>query len=104
MEGLRDLVLEEITIRKVRRMGGEKEKDKWYLIVKQPQHETTTKCNAFMYISFKLGINVDVANDTSISLKASHDLISVLARGKEFVGFTGDDQKSYLRTKRQQNL
>ena len=32
---------------------GEKEKDKWYMIVKHPQHETRTKCNAFMYISFR---------------------------------------------------
>ncbi|XP_028108771.1 protein FAR1-RELATED SEQUENCE 5-like [Camellia sinensis] len=120
---------------------GEKEKDKRYITVKHPQHETRTKCNAFMYISFRRdlskwvlmkfddnhnyllhipqcthmmpsqrklcdaqGINVDVANDIGISLKASHDLISALARGKEFVGFTREDQKTYLRAKRQRNL
>ncbi|KAL7183030.1 hypothetical protein ACSBR1_041670 [Camellia fascicularis] len=120
---------------------GEKEKDKRNIIVKHPQHETRTKCNAFMYISFRRdlskwvlmkfddnhnhllhipqcthmmpsqrklcdaqGINVDVADDTGISLKASHDLISALAGGKEFVGFTREDQKTYLRAKRQRNL
>ncbi|KAL7238080.1 hypothetical protein ACSBR2_004221 [Camellia fascicularis] len=43
-------------------------------------------------------------DDTGISLKASHDLISALAKGKEFVGFTREDQKTYLRAKRQRNL
>ncbi|KAL7258174.1 hypothetical protein ACSBR1_004317 [Camellia fascicularis] len=64
---------------------GEKEKDKRKL------------CDA-------QGINVDLADDTGISLKASHDLISALAKGKEFVGFTREDQKTYLRAKRQRNL
>ncbi|KAL7217057.1 hypothetical protein ACSBR1_028882 [Camellia fascicularis] len=73
MEGLWDLVLEDITIQK-RKL-----------------------CNA-------QGINVDVADDTGISLKASHDLVSALAGGNEFVGFTREDQKTYLRAKRQQNL
>ncbi|XP_028076270.1 protein FAR1-RELATED SEQUENCE 5-like [Camellia sinensis] len=50
------------------------------------------------------GINVDVADNIGISLKASHDLISALAGGKEFVGFTREDQKTYLRAKRQRNL
>ena len=30
---------------------GEKEKDKRYMIVNHPKHETRTKCNAFMYVS-----------------------------------------------------
>ncbi|KAL7186566.1 hypothetical protein ACSBR2_028323 [Camellia fascicularis] len=50
------------------------------------------------------GINIDVADDTGISLKASHDLISALAGGSEFVGFTREGQKTYLRAKRQRNL
>lgn len=50
------------------------------------------------------GINADVADDTGISLKALHDLISALAGRKEFVGFTREDQKTYLRAKRQRNL
>ncbi|XP_028110330.1 protein FAR1-RELATED SEQUENCE 5-like [Camellia sinensis] len=50
------------------------------------------------------GINFDVADDTGISLNASHDLISALARWKEIVGFTQEDQKTYLRAKRQRNL
>ena len=49
-------------------------------------------------------LNVDIADDTGISLKASHDIISALAGGKENLGFTREDQKSYLRGKRQRNL
>ncbi|XP_028073198.1 protein FAR1-RELATED SEQUENCE 5-like [Camellia sinensis] len=49
-------------------------------------------------------LNVDISDDTSIYLKASHDLISALAGGKENLGFTREDQKSYLRGKRQRNL
>ncbi|KAF5960661.1 hypothetical protein HYC85_001870 [Camellia sinensis] len=50
------------------------------------------------------GINIDIADETEISLKASHDLISAIAGAKEFVGFTREDQKTYLRAKRQRNL
>ncbi|XP_028120014.1 protein FAR1-RELATED SEQUENCE 5-like [Camellia sinensis] len=50
------------------------------------------------------GINVDVVDDTGISLKALHDLISALVGGKEFVGFVQKDKKTYLRAKRQRNL
>ncbi|XP_028102314.1 protein FAR1-RELATED SEQUENCE 5-like [Camellia sinensis] len=50
------------------------------------------------------GINIDIADETEISLKASHDLISVIVGGKEFVEFTRKDQKTYLRAKRQRNL
>ncbi|XP_028072973.1 protein FAR-RED IMPAIRED RESPONSE 1-like [Camellia sinensis] len=50
------------------------------------------------------GINIDIADESGISLKASHDLISAIAGGKEFVGFTREDQKTYLRAKRQRNL
>ncbi|XP_028114166.1 uncharacterized protein LOC114312151 [Camellia sinensis] len=54
--------------------------------------------------SRKFGINIDIADETEISLKASHDLISAIAEGKEFVGFMRKDQKTYLRAKRQRNL
>ncbi|KAL7200508.1 hypothetical protein ACSBR1_032435 [Camellia fascicularis] len=50
------------------------------------------------------GMNIDIADDTGISLKALHDLISVIVGGKEFVGFMREDQKTYLRAKRQRNL
>ncbi|XP_028109693.1 protein FAR1-RELATED SEQUENCE 5-like [Camellia sinensis] len=50
------------------------------------------------------GINIDIADESGISLKASHDLISAIAGGKKFVGFTREDQKTYLRAKRQRNL
>ncbi|KAL7178172.1 hypothetical protein ACSBR2_031342 [Camellia fascicularis] len=90
---------------------GEKEKDKWYITVKHPQHETRTKCNAFMYISFRRDLSKwvlmkfdDNHNHLLHFLNASHDLISALAGGKEFVGFTREDQKTYLRAKRQRNL
>ncbi|KAL7176257.1 hypothetical protein ACSBR2_029745 [Camellia fascicularis] len=43
---------------------------------------------------------VGFANETGISLKASHDLISAIAGEKQFVGFTREDQKTYLCAKR----
>ena len=43
------------------------------------------------------GINIDIADKTGISLKASHDLISTIAGGKEFVGSHGRIRKpSYV--------
>ncbi|XP_028091132.1 protein FAR1-RELATED SEQUENCE 5-like [Camellia sinensis] len=42
------------------------------------------------------GINIDIADESGISLKASHNLISAIAGGKEFVGFTREDQKTYF--------
>ena len=49
-------------------------------------------------------INVDIAADSGLSLKASHDLLSAQAGGKEFLGFTREDQKNYLRGRRQRSL
>ncbi|KAL7212263.1 hypothetical protein ACSBR2_015020 [Camellia fascicularis] len=43
------------------------------------------------------GINVDVADDTDISLKASHDLFTPL-------GSREKTKKTYLRAKRKRNL
>ncbi|KAL7164882.1 hypothetical protein ACSBR2_040721 [Camellia fascicularis] len=37
------------------------------------------------------GINIDIADETGISLKASHNLISAIAVRKEFVGFMQKD-------------
>ncbi|KAL7172200.1 hypothetical protein ACSBR2_031821 [Camellia fascicularis] len=44
------------------------------------------------------------SDDTGIFLKTLHDLISVIVGRKEFVGFMREDQKTYLRAKRQRNL
>ena len=40
-------------------------------------------------------INNDIADESGIFLKASHDLISAITGGKEFVGFMQEDQKKY---------
>ncbi|KAL7170075.1 hypothetical protein ACSBR2_035010 [Camellia fascicularis] len=55
-------------------------------------------------VSEAQGINMELADATGLSLKASHDLISTQAGGREFVGFTREDQKSYLCVKRQRYL
>ncbi|KAL7195472.1 hypothetical protein ACSBR1_035654 [Camellia fascicularis] len=55
-------------------------------------------------VSEAQGINMELADAAGLSLKASHDLISTQAGGREFVGFTREDQKSYLCVKRQRYL
>ncbi|KAL7244856.1 hypothetical protein ACSBR2_000244 [Camellia fascicularis] len=67
---------------------------KWVLMKFDDNHNHLLhipQCTHMMPSQRKLcdaqGINVDVVDDTGISLKASHDLISALAGGKEFVGF-----------------
>ncbi|KAI8555696.1 hypothetical protein RHMOL_Rhmol05G0194300 [Rhododendron molle] len=55
-------------------------------------------------VSEAQAINIDIAADIGLSLKASHDLLSAQAGGKECLGFTREDQKNYLRTRRQRSL
>ncbi|KAL7161496.1 hypothetical protein ACSBR2_042039 [Camellia fascicularis] len=55
-------------------------------------------------VSEAQAINMELADATGLLLKASHDLISTQAGGREFVGFTRKDQKSYLRVKRQRDV
>ncbi|KAL7185934.1 hypothetical protein ACSBR2_027815 [Camellia fascicularis] len=55
-------------------------------------------------VSEAQGINMELADATGLSLKASHDLISTQAGEREFVGFTQEDQKSCLRVKRQRDF
>ncbi|XP_028073729.1 protein FAR1-RELATED SEQUENCE 5-like [Camellia sinensis] len=65
---------------------------KWVLMKFDDNHNHflyISQCTHMMSSQRKLcnaqGINVDVADDTGISLKASHNLISALAEGKEFL-------------------
>ncbi|XP_058198457.1 protein FAR1-RELATED SEQUENCE 5-like [Rhododendron vialii] len=55
-------------------------------------------------VSEAQAINIDIAADIGLSLKASHDLLSAQAGGKECLGFTREDQKNYLRSRRQRSL
>ncbi|KAF7151126.1 hypothetical protein RHSIM_Rhsim02G0232300 [Rhododendron simsii] len=49
-------------------------------------------------------LNIELAVDSGLSVKASHDLISAQSGGRENVGFTLNDHKSYLRARRQRSL
>ncbi|XP_057478187.1 protein FAR1-RELATED SEQUENCE 5-like [Actinidia eriantha] len=75
---------------------GTRGKDKRYLVVERPRKETRIKCDANMSISLN--------RETSKWVVASHDLLSAQVGGKEFLGFTREDQKNYLRGRRQRSL
>ncbi|KAI8557212.1 hypothetical protein RHMOL_Rhmol05G0319000 [Rhododendron molle] len=49
-------------------------------------------------------LNIEIANAAGLSLKLSHDFLSAQVGGPEFVGFTIEDHKTYLRGKRQRDL
>ncbi|KAL7247349.1 hypothetical protein ACSBR2_002295 [Camellia fascicularis] len=49
-------------------------------------------------------INIDIADDTRISFKPSHDLISVIAGGKEFVRFMRGGSECILTFKKTSKL
>ena len=55
-------------------------------------------------ISATQGINAVMAADCGIPLRLSYDLMSKQAGGRENVGFIKEDQKSYLRGRRQQDM
>ncbi|KAI8551016.1 hypothetical protein RHMOL_Rhmol06G0152000 [Rhododendron molle] len=67
-----------------------------------PEHSHLLKSHRM--VSEAQAINIDIAADIGLSLKASHDLLSAQAGGKECLGFTREDQKNYLRTRRQRSL
>ncbi|KAF7149864.1 hypothetical protein RHSIM_Rhsim02G0129500 [Rhododendron simsii] len=86
---------------------GKREKANRSLVVEQPRRETRTKCIAFMYIRRireAQALNIELAVDSGLSVKASHDLISAQSRWRENVGFTLDDHRSYLHARRQRSL
>ncbi|KAK8914425.1 Protein FAR1-RELATED SEQUENCE 5 [Platanthera zijinensis] len=49
-------------------------------------------------------INASIAADSGLSLKASLDLMSAQVGGKENLGFTNEELKWYLRTRRQRDM
>ncbi|KAK8918336.1 Protein FAR1-RELATED SEQUENCE 5 [Platanthera zijinensis] len=49
-------------------------------------------------------INASIAADSGLSLKASLDLMSAQVGGKENLGFSNEDLKWYLRTRRQRDM
>ncbi|XP_028058331.1 uncharacterized protein LOC114262176 [Camellia sinensis] len=80
-------------------------------MIKNPRSETRTNYKAFMHISFKRDLSKWIVSKFdsnhnhpfASSSMYSFDAISEKG-GKEFVGFMREDQKTYLRAKRQRNL
>nr|XP_027118450.1 protein FAR1-RELATED SEQUENCE 5-like [Coffea arabica] len=55
-------------------------------------------------VSISQGAQAEIANDAGISLKQSHELMEKEAGGLGNNGYTRDDLKRYLRTKRERGL
>ncbi|XP_058208524.1 protein FAR1-RELATED SEQUENCE 5-like [Rhododendron vialii] len=49
-------------------------------------------------------ISIEIAADCGLSLKESHNLLSAQVGGTEWLGFTMEDHKTHLRTRRQRSL
>ncbi|KAI9195804.1 hypothetical protein LWI28_018281 [Acer negundo] len=49
-------------------------------------------------------IEVDLAEESRILLKSSYELLGRQVGGREFLGYTKQDQKNYIRSKRQMKL
>ncbi|PWA83893.1 protein FAR1-RELATED SEQUENCE 5 [Artemisia annua] len=56
------------------------------------------------YISDVQAIELDLADDSGIKVKASYELMSRHSGGKSSVGYTLTDQKNYLRKRRQREM
>ena len=55
-------------------------------------------------ISEVQALQIDLADDAGIRPKETHELISLQAGGKDVLGFTKQDQKNYLRSRRKRDL
>ncbi|XP_071906005.1 protein FAR1-RELATED SEQUENCE 5-like [Coffea arabica] len=55
-------------------------------------------------VSISQGAQAEIANDAGISLKQSHELMGKEVGGLGNIGYTRDDLKRYLRTKREKGL
>ncbi|XP_071918767.1 protein FAR1-RELATED SEQUENCE 5-like [Coffea arabica] len=55
-------------------------------------------------VSVAQGFQVEISEDAGLSLKQSHDLMGKEAGGMGNVGYTRDDLKRYLRTRRERSL
>ena len=49
-------------------------------------------------------IEIELADNSSISPKLAHELMSRQVRDRENLGFTKEDHKNYLRSKRKRDL
>ena len=66
--------------------------------------ETIHMMSSQRKISKAQAAEIDLADASGIKAKASFELISRHGGGKSTVGYTLQDQKNYLRSKRQRNL
>ncbi|XP_027088713.1 protein FAR1-RELATED SEQUENCE 5-like [Coffea arabica] len=55
-------------------------------------------------VSEAQGFQAEISEDAGLSLKQSHELMGKEAGGMENVGYTREDLKRYLRTRRERNL
>lgn len=88
-----------------------REASKWVVVKFEENHNHPLhlpQCAHMMksqrMISEAQAINIDIAADTGLSLKASRDLFSAQSGGKECLGYTREDQKNHLRSRRQRSL
>ncbi|XP_038701025.1 protein FAR1-RELATED SEQUENCE 5-like [Tripterygium wilfordii] len=65
---------------------------------------TTYMMRSQRNISEVQGFEIDLACSAGIKLKKAHELMSRQAGGRSNLGFTKDDQKYYLRTKREKDM
>lgn len=88
-----------------------RDKSKWSVKNFEEKHnhllhipETVYRMRSQRKIHEAQALNIAIAVDSGLSLKASHDLISAQVGGKRNVGFTQEDHKSFLRSRRQRSL
>ena len=72
-------------------------------------HELADKSCVHMLPSQRIitdvqAIEIELANNSCISPKLAHELMSCQVRGRENLGFTKQDHKNYLRSKRKKDL
>ena len=72
-------------------------------------HELVDKSCVHMLPSQRIitdvqAIEIELADNSSISPKLAHELMSRQVRDRENLGFTKEDHKNYLRSKRKRDL
>ncbi|KAG5550667.1 hypothetical protein RHGRI_015573 [Rhododendron griersonianum] len=88
-----------------------RQKSKWFVKTFEENHnhilhdpKTSFLLRSQRRIREAQALNIELAVDSGLSVKASHDLISAQSGGRENVGFTLNNHKSYLRARRQRSL
>lgn len=66
--------------------------------------ETRHLFRSYREVNESFALAIDLANDSGLTPRATHELLCKEAGGREKLGFIMEDQKTYLRSRREKNM